>query len=79
MIPLTSLPFNLILLHFLRVDKDHDGHINQAELEEWILLKVQEHFDEANDETERIFKHLDSDTDGQFHSLNLYRFCTNVC
>ncbi|XP_074654325.1 45 kDa calcium-binding protein-like [Tubulanus polymorphus] len=49
---------------FHRVDYSKDGLISMAELEEWIEQKVQEHFDETNDENEKIFKALDPDNDG---------------
>ena len=48
-----------------RVDTDKDKFISQTELEDWIVQKVQEHFDEAGEENERIFTHLDSDQDGK--------------
>ena len=55
---------NIVFPLFARVDKNGDHFITLAELEEWIIDKVQEHFDEANEETERIFKHLDTDNRG---------------
>ena len=38
------------------------------ELEEWIIQKVQEHFDEAHEGNEKIFHTLDIDKNGKcFH------------
>ena len=52
-----------------RVDTDNDNLISQSELEEWIVMKVQEHFDEAKEETDRIFSHLDANKDGEWRSI----------
>lgn len=49
---------------FDRVDGDSDGLIKEAELEDWIVVKIQEHYDEAKEENERIFESLDPDKDG---------------
>ena len=46
------------------MDTDKDHEISQTELEDWIVQKVEEHFDEAGEENERIFSHLDTDQDG---------------
>jgi len=35
------------------------------ELEAWILDKTNEHFDEALEENDHIFKHMDPDGDGK--------------
>lgn len=49
---------------FTKMDTDKDHEISQTELEDWIVQKVEEHFDEAGEENERIFSHLDTDQDG---------------
>jgi hypothetical protein len=49
---------------FDRVDADGDGLIKERELEDWIVVKIQEHYDEATEENERIFESLDPDKDG---------------
>ena len=49
---------------FDRVDADADGLIKHRELEDWIVVKIQEHYDEATEENERIFESLDPDKDG---------------
>ena len=38
--------------------------ITKSELSAWIQLKVKEHFEEAKHETDDVFKHLDSNQDG---------------
>ena len=43
---------------------DKDSFISLPELEEWIMQKVQEHFDEAREENEKIFHALDMDKNG---------------
>ena len=52
------------LTHFCRVDSDADGELNSDELEYWIMDKVNAHLDEALEENDHIFKHLDPDSDG---------------
>ena len=47
------------------MDTDHDKHISQVELEDWIIKKVKEHFSEAAEENEQVFKALDTDSDGE--------------
>ncbi len=47
-----------------RVDANGDSFISQNELEEWIIRKVQEHFEEAAEENEDIFKRMDPDNNG---------------
>ncbi|XP_064642938.1 45 kDa calcium-binding protein-like [Lineus longissimus] len=47
-----------------RVDVDKDGLISLSELEDWIIQKVQEHFDESLEENAHVFKALDPDNDG---------------
>jgi Ca2+-binding EF-hand superfamily protein len=49
---------------FMRADVDHDAFLTHAELKAWIMFKVQQHLDEALAENERIFHHLDTDSDG---------------
>lgn len=49
---------------FEKVDVDSDGLIKDQELEDWIVVKIQEHFDEAVRENENIFLTLDPDKDG---------------
>ncbi|XP_045163180.2 45 kDa calcium-binding protein-like isoform X1 [Mercenaria mercenaria] len=49
---------------FAKVDKDSDNKLCMAELEGWIIDKTQEHFDEALQENDHIFKHMDPDGDG---------------
>lgn len=49
---------------FVKVDKDSDGRLCIGELEGWIMEKTQEHFDEALEENDHIFKHMDPDGDG---------------
>ncbi len=51
-------------LCFDRVDVNKDSFISLPELEEWIIQKVQEHFDEAHEENEKIFRALDMDSNG---------------
>ena len=50
--------------HF-RVDADKDSFVTLPELEEWIIQKVQEHFQEAHQENEKIFHTLDMDKNGK--------------
>ena len=45
---------------------NRDKRIVESELEAWILQKVEEHFDEAEEENEAVFKSLDEDVDGQW-------------
>lgn len=47
-----------------RVDQNSDKLLSVQELENWIVDRVQEHFNEALTENEKIFKHLDPDADG---------------
>ena len=49
--------------HF-RVDTDNDDFVDQNELEEWIKQKIQEHFDEATEENQKVFSILDTDRNG---------------
>jgi len=55
---------NLLRAIFDRVDADSDGLLGERELEDWIKVKIQEHYDEATEENERIFESLDPDKDG---------------
>jgi Ca2+-binding EF-hand superfamily protein len=48
------------------VDVDKDGLISLSELEDWIIQKVEEHFDETLEENEQVFKALDPDKDGLY-------------
>ncbi|XP_046381232.2 45 kDa calcium-binding protein-like [Haliotis rufescens] len=57
---------------FFRVDSDKDGHLSEAEMEAWIMQKMDEHFDEALQENEEIFKHLDPDGNGLVHWKEYY-------
>ena len=47
------------------MDVNRDKRIVESELEAWILQKVEEHFDEAEEENESVFKSLDEDNDGE--------------
>ncbi|KAL3861355.1 hypothetical protein ACJMK2_007391 [Sinanodonta woodiana] len=49
---------------FTKVDLNKDNELTVEETEGWILEKVQEHFNEALEETRNVFKHLDPDKDG---------------
>ena len=65
-----------VLLCF-RVDGDQDGKLSVAELEGWVMSKMEEHFAEATQENEEIFKHLDPDNNG-IHivaNINLLSLC----
>ena len=52
------------ILYNFRADINADGYISISELEDWIILKVKEHFEEAASENENTFKALDTDNDG---------------
>ena len=56
-----------------RVDSNHDGQLTVAELEAWVMLKMEEHFSEALQENEEIFKHLDDDKSGKVHWKEYYK------
>ena len=43
---------------------NRNNEIEQAELENWIVLKINEHFDEAAAENDKIFQMIDTDGDG---------------
>ena len=45
---------------------DSDSYIQENELESWILDKINAHMDEAKEENDAIFKHLDPDGDGMY-------------
>ena len=73
-------PTNIILFHIQpyaliwsfapgRIDVNADNFISTGELEDWIIAKVQEHFDEAIEENENVFKALDTDNDGTIFFL----------
>ncbi|KAI0222045.1 45 kDa calcium-binding protein [Lamellibrachia satsuma] len=49
---------------FIKVDVNRDLFIEQTELENWIVLKVNEHFDEAAAENDKVFQMIDTDGDG---------------
>lgn len=49
---------------FHRIDTDQDEKLCAPELEDWILQKTNEHFDQALQENDHIFKHMDPDGDG---------------
>ncbi|KAK3105428.1 hypothetical protein FSP39_025085 [Pinctada imbricata] len=49
---------------FYKVDTDADGELSVDELESWIMDKINSHLDEALEENDHIFKHLDPDGDG---------------
>jgi len=49
---------------FDRVDADSDGRIEPKELEDWIVVKIQEHYDEAVKANNDIFDSLDPDRNG---------------
>ncbi|XP_050414376.1 45 kDa calcium-binding protein [Patella vulgata] len=57
---------------FFRVDGDKDEFLTEAELESWIKLKMEEHFDEALQENDEIFEHLDPDKNGKIHWKEYY-------
>ena len=54
----------LMLFLYFRVDVNRDNFIEQLELENWIVLKVNEHFDEAAAENDKVFQMIDTDNDG---------------
>ena len=54
----------LMLFLCFRVDVNRDHYIEQLELENWIVLKVNEHFDEAAAENDKVFQMIDTDNDG---------------
>ena len=56
------------------MDTDKDGQMNLAEMETWILAKVQQHFDEAKEENAHIFEHMDPDKDGNAIVLKYCHF-----
>lgn len=43
---------------------DSDGYLSKTELESWIVDKINAHMDEAVEENDDIFRHLDPDGDG---------------
>ena len=51
----------LPLLTSFRADLDKDGSLSNSEMEAWVAQKMKEHFAEAEEENEHIFKHLDPD------------------
>ena len=53
-----------MLFRCFRVDVNRDHFIEQLELENWIVLKVNEHFDEAAAENDKVFQMIDIDNDG---------------
>ncbi|XP_076472750.1 45 kDa calcium-binding protein-like [Babylonia areolata] len=55
-----------------KVDSDKDGKLSVAELEAWVNEKMEEHFSEATQENEEIFKHLDPDNNGKVHWKEYY-------
>lgn len=56
-----------------KVDNDQDGRLSVAELEGWVMSKMEEHFSEAQQENEEIFKHLDDDHNGKVHWKEYYK------
>lgn len=55
-----------------KVDSDKDGKLSIAELEAWVNEKMEEHFSEATQENQEIFKHLDPDNNGRVHWKEYY-------
>ncbi|KAL8574853.1 hypothetical protein ACOMHN_044875 [Nucella lapillus] len=55
-----------------KVDTDKDGKLSISELEAWVNEKIEEHFSEATEENEEIFKHLDPDNNGKVHWKEYY-------
>ncbi|XP_062622272.1 45 kDa calcium-binding protein-like [Saccostrea cucullata] len=49
---------------FHKIDVDADGYLSDSELEQWILDRINAHMDEAVEENDAVFKHLDPDGDG---------------
>ncbi|CAI9741558.1 45 kDa calcium-binding protein-like [Octopus vulgaris] len=49
---------------FEKADVDNDQYLDLKELEEWIQRKLEEHLDEATNETDKMFTYLDSNKDG---------------
>lgn len=47
------------------MDHNKNKYITVDELEEWIIDKVREHFQEAADDNKRVFEALDTDNDGK--------------
>ncbi|XP_035697091.1 45 kDa calcium-binding protein-like [Branchiostoma floridae] len=52
---------------FKRIDVDTDGLLTQQELQDWILRKTQEHFQEAEQENSKHFQEVDQNKDGNLH------------
>ncbi|CAH1240205.1 SDF4 [Branchiostoma lanceolatum] len=48
-------------------DPDHEGLLTQQELQNWILSKTQEHFQEAEQENSKHFQEVDQNKDGTLH------------
>ena len=62
-------------LLFARADKNHDGFLQEKELQAWIMLKVQEHLDEATKDNKKVFTHLDANKDGEI----VFKILKSVC
>ena len=62
-------------LFCFRVDVNRDLFIEQTELENWIVLKVNEHFDEAAAENDKVFQMIDTDGDGVYYNVTVINSC----
>ena len=61
----------IILLFIDRVDHNGNNFITVDELEDWIIQKVQEHFQEASEENKHVFNSVDTNNDGKLKWLSL--------
>ena len=66
-------------MEIFRVDGDKDGKLSVAELEAWVMDKMEEHFSEAQQENEEIFKHLDPDNNGMGYCMVMFAELECVC
>jgi len=55
-----------------KVDLDQNGLLTASEMESWLQAKINEHIEEAKNDTDRIFKHLDPDHDGRVDWKDFY-------
>ena len=65
--PTSELHYDLTTAHCdycCRVDRSGNNFITVDELEDWIIEKTNEHFEEAANENKAIFMSLDSDSNG---------------
>ncbi|OWF44013.1 45 kDa calcium-binding protein-like [Mizuhopecten yessoensis] len=58
---------------FKKVDTNGDGFMEANEMQKWILLKINDHFDESMKENSHIFKHMDPKKKGYIEWKEYYR------